>query len=162
MQTYGYIRVSTKEQHGDRQYFALKETGVEVKNIFTDTLSGKDFKRVQYKRLLKKLKPGDRLVVKSIDRLGRNYEEIIEQWQKITKELRAEIIVLDMPLLDTTNRRDLLGTVISDAFCRFYPLWRKTSARPCYCGRQRGSTRQKSAALSLADPKYANRRNSRA
>ena len=111
---YGYARCSTKEQHADRQLFALKEAGVLAQNIFTDKLSGKDFKRPQYKRLLKKLKSGDRLIIKSIDRLGRNYEEIMEQWKIITKNLCADVIVLDMPLLDTTNNRDLLGTFISD------------------------------------------------
>jgi len=114
MQTYGYIRVSTKEQHSDRQCFALTAAGVSAKEIFTDKISGKDFERPQYKRLLKKLKSGDRLIIKSIDRLGRNYKEIVEQWQIITKDLQADIIVLDMPLLDTTNNRDLLGTFISD------------------------------------------------
>ena len=114
MQTYGYVRVSTKEQHSDRQFHALTEANVAAKNIFTDKLSGKDFERPQYKKLLKKLKSGDRLIIKSIDRLGRDYKEIVEQWQIITKELRADIIVLDMPLLDTTVYRDLLGTLISD------------------------------------------------
>ena len=114
MQTYGYIRVSTKEQHHDRQIYALTEAGVAIKNIFADKISGKDFKRPQYKRLLKKLKSGDRVIIKSIDRLGRNYKEIVEHWQAITKDLKADIIVLDMPLLDTTQNRDLLGTFISD------------------------------------------------
>ena len=111
---YGYARCSTKEQHADRQICALKEAGVSAKDIFTDKLSGKDFKRPQYRRLFKKLKSGDRLIIKSIDRLGRNYEEIMEQWKIITKNLCADIIVLDMPLLDTTSNRDLLGTFISD------------------------------------------------
>jgi DNA invertase Pin-like site-specific DNA recombinase len=106
--------VSTKEQHSDRQYYALTEAGVPGEDIFTDKLSGKDFERPQYKRLLERLQPGDRLFIKSIDRLGRNYREIMEQWQAITKTLRVHIIVLDMPLLDTTNRQDLLGTLISD------------------------------------------------
>ena len=114
MQTYGYIRVSTKEQHSDRQFYALTESGITAKNIFTDKLSGKDFDRPQYKRLIKKLKSGDKLIIKSIDRLGRNYKEIMEQWQVITKTLQADIIVLDMPLLDTTSNRNLLGTFISD------------------------------------------------
>lgn len=114
MQIYGYIRVSTKEQHSDRQFSALTAAGVLEKNIFTDKISGKDFKRPQYKRLLRKLKPGDRLIIKSLDRLGRNYKEVTEQWQIITKEIRADITVLDMSLLDTANKRDLLGTFISD------------------------------------------------
>ena len=114
MQIYGYIRISTKEQNSDRQFHALTETGILSKNIFTDILSGKDFERPQYKRLIKKLKSGDKLYIKSIDRLGRNYKEIVEQWQNITKDLKADIIVLDMPLLNTTINRDLLGTFISD------------------------------------------------
>jgi len=114
MQTYGYIRVSTKEQHSDRQIFALTEAGVNEKNIFTDKLSGKDFERPQYKRLLRKLKAGDRLIIKSLDRLGRNYKEITEQWQIITKDMKINITVLDMPLLDTTDNKNLLGTFISD------------------------------------------------
>jgi len=114
MQILGYIRVSTKEQHSDRQFSALTQAGVPPDNIFTDKLSGKDFQRPQYKRLLRKLKSGDKLVIKSLDRLGRDYKEIVEQWAVITKNLRADITVLDMPLLDTANNRDLLGTFISD------------------------------------------------
>ena len=114
MQTYGYIRVSTKEQHSDRQYHALTSAGAVAENIFTDKLSGKDFKRPKYRRLMKKLQPGDRLIIKSIDRLGRNYKEIMEQWRIITKDLRADITVLDMPLLDTASKRDLIGTLITD------------------------------------------------
>ena len=114
MKMYGYIRVSTKEQRSDRQLSALTAAGVPAQNIFTDKLSGKDFKRPQYKRLLRKLKAGDRLIIKSLDRLGRNYKEIMEQWRVITKELKIDITVLDMPLLDTTNNRDLLGTFITD------------------------------------------------
>lgn len=112
--TYGYIRVSTKEQNIDRQLIALQEFGVIEQYIYTDKLSGKDFERPQYRRLVKKLKPGDTLVIKSIDRLGRNYDEILEQWRVITKEKRASIVVLDMPLLDTRQGRDLTGTLIAD------------------------------------------------
>lgn len=111
---YGYIRVSTKEQNIDRQLIALTENGVLQKNIFIDKLSGKDFERPQYKRLIKKIKPGDTLVIKSIDRLGRNYDEILEQWRVITKEKQAAVVVLDMPLLDTRQGRDLTGTLIAD------------------------------------------------
>jgi len=113
---YGYIRVSTKEQNTDRQITALTNAGVDERKIFVDRLSGKDFKRPQYRSLMKSLKPGDRLFLKSIDRLGRNYKEILEQWQIITKKRQADIIVLDMPLLDTTQYRDLLGNLISDLF----------------------------------------------
>ena len=114
MQAYGYARVSTKEQHSDRQIHSLKEAGVSEKNIFTDTMSGKNFERLRYEQLLALLKSGDRLIVKSIDRLGRSYKEIVEQWRIITKDIQADITVLDMPLLDTSIKRDLLGTFISD------------------------------------------------
>ena len=108
---YGYVRVSTKEQNEDRQMIALQEFPVLEKNIYMDKLSGKNFNRPQYKRLLRKLKPGDLLVVKSIDRLGRNYEEILLQWRMITKEKRVDVVVLDMPLLDTRKSgSDLTGT----------------------------------------------------
>ncbi len=111
---YGYARVSTREQNEGRQISALKDFGVLEKNIFIDKQSGKSFERYNYKRTIKKLKAGDVFVVKSIDRLGRNYEEILEQWRRITKEIGADIVVLDMPLLDTRNRRDLTGTLIAD------------------------------------------------
>lgn len=112
---YGYIRVSTKEQCEDRQYIALREFSVPEQNIFMDKLSGKDFNRPQYRKLLRKMKPGDMLVLKSIDRLGRNYEEILNQWRIITKEKRADIVVLDMPLLDTRQTgKDLTGTFVAD------------------------------------------------
>ena len=112
---YGYVRVSTKEQCEDRQTIALQAYAVPPDNIFMDKLRGKDFNRPQYQKLLRRLKPGDTLVVKSIDRLGRNYEEILEQWRIITKEKRADIAVLDMPLLDTRQTgRDLTGTFVAD------------------------------------------------
>ena len=111
---YGYIRVSSKDQNEDRQRIAMHEAGVDDKHIFMDKQSGKDFERPGYKRVLRKLKPDDTLIIKSIDRLGRNYEEILEQWRIITKEKRAAIVVLDMPLLDTRQRRDLTGTLIAD------------------------------------------------
>jgi len=111
---YGYVRVSTKEQNEDRQLIALHEVGVLQKNIYMDKQSGKDFNRPQYKKLLKKIKPSDLLYIKSIDRLGRNYEEIQNQWRIITKEKNADIYVIDMPLLDTRRGKDLLGTFISD------------------------------------------------
>ena len=111
---YGYARVSTKEQNAERQIVALTAFGVEEKSIYIDKQSGKDFERLQYRKLVKKLKPNDTLVVKSIDRLGRNYDEILEQWRFITKEKQAAIVVLDMPLLDTRKNRDLTGTLIAD------------------------------------------------
>lgn len=112
---YGYVRVSTKDQNEDRQRIALAELPVPEKNIFMDKLSGKDFNRPQYRRLMRKLRSGDCLVVKAIDRLGRNYEEILEQWRIITKEKGVDIVVLDMPLLDTRHTgRDLTGTFVAD------------------------------------------------
>lgn len=111
---YGYVLVSTREQNEQRQMIAMKEYGVEEARIYTDKQSGKDFARKNYKRLLRRLKSGDTLVIKSIDRLGRNYEEILEQWRCITKEKQAAIVVLDMPLLDTRQTRDLTGTLIAD------------------------------------------------
>lgn len=111
---YGYARVSTTEQKADRQLLALEEFGVPRRHIFIDHQSGKDFERPQYRRLLKRLRSDDVLVVKSIDRLGRNYSEILEEWRFITKEKRAAIVVLDMPLLDTRKSRDLTGIVIAD------------------------------------------------
>ena len=111
---YGYIRVSSKDQNEGRQRIAMREVGVEDRYIFLDKQSGKDFDRPGYKRALKRLKPGDTLIIKSIDRLGRNYEEILEQWRVITKEKRADVVVLDMPLLDTRQGRDLTGTLIAD------------------------------------------------
>ena len=111
---YGYVRVSTREQNEQRQMIAMKEYGGEEARIYTDKQSGKDFARKNYKRLLRRLKSGDTLVIKSIDRLGRNYEEILEQWRCITKEKQAAIVVLDMPLLDTRQTRDLTGTLIAD------------------------------------------------
>lgn len=112
--TYGYVRVSTKDQNEARQMIAMHEFGIDEQRIFIEKQSGKDFNRPQYKRLLRKLKAGDTLVIKSIDRLGRNYDEIIEQWRIITKEKQAAIVVLDMPLLDTRQGRDLTGTLIAD------------------------------------------------
>ena len=111
---YGYIRVSTREQNEDRQILALKELSIPAKNLFIDKQSGKDFARPGYRRLLRKLKPNDTLVIKSIDRLGRNYDEVLEQWRLLTKEKQVDSVVLDMPLLDTRKGRDLIGTLISD------------------------------------------------
>ena len=111
---YGYARVSSRDQSEDWQVNALKNFGVSAEKIFVDRQSGKDFNRPQYKKLLRKLKSDTVLVVKSIDRLGRNYAEIIEQWRVIAKEKGAAIVVLDMPLLDTRNKKDFLGTIIAD------------------------------------------------
>lgn len=111
---YGYIRVSTQEQNEARQLTAMRAFGVPEKNIVVEKVSGKDFNRPRYQRLVRGLRPEDVLVVKSIDRLGRNYKEILDQWSFITKKREAAIVVLDMPLLDTRQSRDLTGTLISD------------------------------------------------
>ena len=111
---YGYIRVSSKDQNEDRQLIALHGRGVKDDYIYIDKKSGKDFNRPQYKKLMKKLKPGDLLVIQSIDRLGRNYEEVQNQWRVLTKEKEVDICVIDMPLLDTRQGKDLLGTFIAD------------------------------------------------
>ena len=111
---YGYVRVSSVEQNEDRQLVALQDVGVIRHNIFIDKQSGKNFERPKYKKLVKKLKPGDLLYVQSIDRLGRNYIEIQEQWRFLTKDKGIDIVVLDMPLLDTRSGKDLLGTFIAD------------------------------------------------
>lgn len=111
---FGYIRVSTREQNEDRQRLAMVQAGIPAKRIYLDKQSGKDFCRKQYQHLLRQLQDGDVLYVKSIDRLGRNYEEILDQWRYLTKEKGVDIVVLDMPLLDTRRGKDLLGTFISD------------------------------------------------
>ncbi len=111
---YGYIRVSTRDQNEERQVRAMESFGISSENMIIDKQSGKDFERPGYKRLIKKIKSEDTLVVKSIDRLGRNYDEILEQWRIITKKKHADIVVLDMPLLDTRKGQDLTGTLIAD------------------------------------------------
>lgn len=113
-QVYGYIRVSTRDQNEERQVIAMREFGVPEENMVIDKQSGKNFARPGYRRLVKKLKPADTLVIKSIDRLGRNYDDVLEQWRLLTKEKQVDIVVLDMPLLDTRKGRDLIGTLISD------------------------------------------------
>lgn len=112
--TYGYVRVSSREQNEDRQMIAMRAFGVEEKHIYLDKQSGKDFNRPAWRRLLRVLKEGDVLVIKSIDRLGRNYSEILEQWRIITKEKKAGIVVLDMPILNTAQDRNLTGMLIAD------------------------------------------------
>lgn len=113
-QIFGYVRVSSSDQNEDRQVMALRELGIPIKNIYVDKMSGKNFERPQYKRLLRKLNGNSVLYIKSIDRLGRNYSDLGEQWRMITKEKGADVVVLDMPLLDTRVEKNLLGTVISD------------------------------------------------
>lgn len=111
---YGYVRVSSTDQNEDRQMIALHQVGVEDKHIFMDKQSGKDFERPQYKKMVKKMRQGDLLYVLSIDRLGRNYDEIQHQWRILTKEIGIDVCVIDMPLLDTRRSKDLLGTFVAD------------------------------------------------
>ena len=146
MNVYGYIRVSSRDQNEDRQRIALHERGVEDGFIYTDKVSGKDFDRPQYKKLVKKLKPGDLLMIQSIDRLGRNYEEVQNQWRVLTKEKEADICVLDMPLLDTRQGKDLMGTFIADLVLQILSFVaqnerefiRKRQAEGIAAARQRG------------------------
>ena len=114
MEIYGYVRVSSTDQNEDRQMLALKKQNIADKNIYIDKLSGKDFNRPAYQKLIKTLKSGDLLYILSIDRLGRNYEEIQNQWRVLTKEIGTDICVIDMPLLDTRQGKDLMGTFIAD------------------------------------------------
>ena len=114
MQIYGYVRVSSLDQNEERQLLALQEVHVPSKNIYIDKQSGKDFNRPNYRKMIRKLKSGDLLYIHSIDRLGRNYEEIQNQWRTLTKEIGIDVCVLDMPLLDTRNGKDLMGTFIAD------------------------------------------------
>ena len=111
---YGYVRVSSTDQHEDRQLIAMAERGIPQGRVYIDKQSGKDFARPRYRALMKKLRPGDQLCITSIDRLGRNYEEIQEQWRFLTREKKVDILVFDMPLLDTRRDKDLLGTFIAD------------------------------------------------
>lgn len=112
--TYGYVRVSARDQNEERQVIAMREYGIPLKDMVIEKQSGKDFERPKYRMLMRKLRSGDVLVVKSIDRLGRNYNEILEQWRVITREKHVGVVVLDMPLLDTRQGRDLTGTLIAD------------------------------------------------
>lgn len=114
MEVYGYVRVSSTDQNEDRQMIALRQKNIAEKNIYIDKLSGKDFNRPSYKKLIRKLQKGDLLYILSIDRLGRNYEEIQSQWRVITKEIGVDVCVIDMPLLDTRQGKDLMGTFIAD------------------------------------------------
>ena len=111
---YGYVRVSSADQHEDRQLIAMAERGIPQSRAYIDKQSGKDFDRPRYRALMKKLRPGDQLCITSIDRLGRNYEEIQEQWRILTREKKVDILVFDMPLLDTRRDKDLIGTLIAD------------------------------------------------
>ena len=151
---YGYARVSTKEQNEQRQIIALEEFGLNLRQIFIDKQSGKNFERANYQRLTRRLKEGDTLVVKSIDRLGRNYNEILEQWRIITKEKRAAIVVLDMPLLDTRKNRDLTPTLS----CSCSAMWPKQSGSSSISVRRRASPWRKRRACVLGVRHWRSRR----
>ena len=147
-QVYGYIRVSTRDQNEERQVIAMREFGVPEKNMVIDKQSVKNFARPGYRRLVKKLKPADTLVIKSIDRLGRNYDDVLEQWRLLTKEKQVDIVVLDMPLLDTRKGRDLIGSLTS--FCSCFRMWRRPSGSLSISGRRRVLRPPKRAASSSA------------
>ena len=150
---YGYVRVSSVEQNEDRQLIALENVGVAKRNIFTDKQSGKDFERGQYKRLLKKLKPGDLLYILSIDRLGRNYIEIQEQWRVLTKEKGVDIGVIDMPILDTRKGKDLLGTFIADLVLQILSFVAQTERENIRTRQAQGIAAAKSRGVKFGRPK---------
>ena len=138
--TYGYARVSAKDQCEERQLIALREFPVAEANIFLDKVSGKDFNRPAYRRLIRRLRPRDLLVIKSIDRLGRNYEEILEQWQYITKKRQADIVILDMPLLDTRQTGKISPELLWRIWCcRSSLTWLRQSGKTYVSGRRRAS-----------------------
>lgn len=150
---YGYARVSSAEQNEKRQLIALSGVGVPPQNIFIDKQSGKDFDRPQYKRLAKKLKAGDMLYVQSIDRLGRNYIEIQEQWRFITKEKKADIAVIDMPLLNTKSGKDLLGTFIADLVLQILSFVAQTERENIRSRQAQGIAAAKSRGVRFGRPK---------
>ncbi len=153
---YGYIRVSTKEQNEDRQLIAMNEYGIQVKNLFMDKQSGKDFLRPSYQRLMRKLKPADVVVIKSIDRLERNYDEILEQWRIITREKKAAIVVLDMPLLDTRQKdRDLTGVFISDLVLQILSYVAQTERENIHKRQAEGIAAAKARGVHMGRPKIA-------
>ena len=150
---YGYVRVSSVEQNEDRQLLALEKVGVAKRNIFIDKQSGKDFERPRYKRLVKKLKPGDLLYIQSIDRLGRNYLEIQEQWRILTKEKKIDIAVIDMPLLDTRSGKDLLGTFIADLVLQILSFVAQTEREHIRERQAQGIAAAKSRGVKFGRPK---------
>ena len=147
MKIYGYVRVSSTDQNEDRQLIALRAQGVDEKNIFIDKQSGKDFERPNYKKLVNKLKPGDLLYIISIDRLGRNYEEIQKQWRVLTKEIGIDICVLDMPMLDTRTGKILWEHSLQILCSRYYLLWHRANVKISRSARRRVSPLQRRAAL---------------
>ncbi len=150
---YGYLRVSTKEQNEDRQMLALHKVQVPEQNIYMDKQSGKDFNRPMYRQLVGRLQQDDLLYIKSIDRLGRNYEEILEQWRFLTKDKKVDIVVLDMPLLDTRRGKDLLGTFLSDIVLQVLSFVAENERKNIRQRQREGSRRPSCGACSLAGPK---------
>ena len=159
--TFGYVRVSSKEQNLDRQLLAMRAYGVLDEHVYMDKQSGKDFDRPSYKKLLRKMKPGDALVIKSIDRLGRNYEEILEQWRFLTKEKQIAIAVIDMPLLDTRQGRTLQERLSRTSYCSCSPMWHRLKGSSSASGRRRASRRPRLAASCLAVSQWSVRQNLR-
>ena len=153
MSTYGYARISSTDQNEDRQMIALKAAGVMEKNIFLDKQSGKDFDRPQYQKMLKKLKENDLVYIISIDRLGRNYPEIQEQWRIITKERKADICVLDMPLLDTRTGKDLMGTFIADLVLQILSFVAETERKNIRKRQAEGIAAAKARGVQFGRPK---------
>ena len=157
---YGYVRVSTREQHEDRRILALQEFGVSERHIYTDKLSGKDFERPKYKSLRRKLKKGDVLVVKSIDRLGRSYTDIQEEWRFITKDKEADIVVLDMPLLDTRRKeKDLTVRLYQIWFSRFCAMWLRWKEKISGSARRKESRRPRRKESALGGKGWRFRKN---
>lgn len=152
---YGYSRVSMDKQHVDRQLVALQACGIPDNRIYTDKQSGKDFARPRYRELVAQLCPGDVLYVKSIDRLGRNYDEILEQWRILTKEMDVDIVVLDMPLLDTRNGKDLIGTLIADIVLQLLSYVAHTEREMISRRTKEGLERRRAAGVILGRPKGA-------
>ena len=136
MSVYGYIRVSSREQNEDRQLVAMSKAHVPKRNIFMDKQSGKDFERPMYKKMLSKLKKNDIIYIKSIDRLGRNYKDVVEQWQYLTRVKKVDIVVIEMPLLDTRRGKDLMGTFLSDVVLQVLSFVAENE-RECIRSRQR-------------------------
>lgn len=149
---YGYARVSTREQNEDRQIIALKEMGVPESNIYLDKLSGKNFERPQYKRLLKKLNSDSVLYIKSIDRLGRSYKDLSEQWRIITKEKGADVVVIDMPILDTRREKNLLGTFISDLILTLFSYVAETEYQTIHQRQAEGIAAAKARGFKFGRP----------
>lgn len=152
---YGYVRVSTKEQNIDRQMSAMKNENLELSKIYIDKASGKDFNRKKYKQLLKKLKEGDELYIKSIDRLGRNYDEIIEEWNRITKEKKVDIIVLDFPLLDTRDKpENITGKFISDIVLQILSYVAQVERENTHQRQKEGIIEAKKKGIKFGRPKH--------